>query len=592
MSITALLARCGQTEDPFKDFRNFLYYIFTEVFGFDTPGELQYDIADFLQKLPKSPDGIRRGQVQSMRGAGKTYIAITLALWFLYLDPDIKILTLSSIDRKAKDFVATARRIIDAAELLRPLKPKQAKDGEVDKDQKDNLLGFNVGAITKPSKELSLQSYAIFGAFTGCHPDVIISDDIETPENSLTVGKRDKLLSKAYEYESLINPGGYILHLGTPQSEDSVYLKLEKSGYPIRRWPCEAPDLNNQSACTNVSPWLLEKLKAGFIAPGDPTYPERFNRDALIQKLAIYGHTMYALQMLLDTSLADADRYVLKLKNLIVMDLHHEMAPQQVIWGTVDRLDWLEAQGVGKDIHYYGPAYKDDKFLQYTSGVMYIDPKGQGADGVGYAIVKALNGTLYALAVGQVAAGKGNDGSSEAALTKLAKLAFQHGIKKVVIEKNFGDGMYGKLLQPIMAKINGPTEIEQVHSGNNFKEARILDVLQPLTEQHKLVITPQVASNDTLMYQYTRLTRERGSLQHDDMIEALAMACAQLVDLVVIDADKAVAVNEQKQREQTVKEFVKGMQRLDFPGNTPKFGRAPTWSSRATRRWRTRPQRA
>lgn len=589
MSITKLLAMAGREDDPFRDFRNFVYYIFTKVFGFECPSALQYDIADFMQNLPMAKDGIRRGQVQSMRGAGKTYLAVALALWFLYLDPDIKILTLSSIDRKAKDFVALAATVIKESDLLQHLKPKLAKNGDVEKDQKDNLLGFNVGAITRPSKELSLQSYAIFGAFTGCHPDVIISDDIETPENSLTVGKRTKLLTKAYEYESLINPAGYIVHLGTPQSEDSAYSKLEKSGYPIRRWPSEAPALENEGACANVSPWILGKLRSGELTPGDPTYPERFNKDALLQKQAIYGPTMYALQMLLDTSLADKDRYPLKLRDLIVMDCHADMAPQQVVWGTSNKLEYIDPQGLPGDC-YFGPAHRDEKYLPYTTGVLYIDPKGRGADGVGYAVVKALNGTLYGLEAGQVAAGKGNDGASDAAMSKLARIALKWNIKKVVVESNFGDGMYTKLLAPIMAKINGPTAIEETHSKGQ-KELRILDVLEPLTAAHKLVVTPQVAGHDGLMYQYTRIRRESGCLQHDDMIEALAAACAQLVDLVQIDASKRVIENAEAEKEQMVKDFKRGMMRLDFQGPTPKFTNTRTWGSKATQRWAVRPGR-
>lgn len=586
-----LAKRAGSVEsNPFYDFRNFTYYLFTEAFGFESPSPLQYDIADFMQNLPIGKDKIRRGQVQSMRGAGKTYLAVTLGLWFLWMDPDIKVLALSSIDRKAKDFVALSRQLISTAPLLKHLKPKQAKDGDVERDQKDGAIGFDVGTITRPSKELSLQSYPIFGAFTGCHPDVIISDDIETPENALTVGKRAKLMSKAYEYESLINPGGYIVHMGTPQSEDSVYIKLEKSGYPIRRWPSEAPNLANQGACENVSPWILKAVRDGTMQPGDPTYPERFGKDQLMAKQSIYGPSMYALQMLLDTTLADKDRYPLRLRDLIVMDCHPEMAPQRVIWGTVNKVEHIDPQGLPGDC-YYGPASRDEKYIAYTASVMFIDPKGRGADAVGYAVVKALNGTLYALDVGQVAAGKGNDGASEAAMTKLAKIAQRWGIKRVAVEKNHGDGMYNKLLAPIMAKINGPTAVEE-RTSTGQKELRILDVLEPLVAVHGLVVTPQVASNDALMYQYTRLRRERGCLQHDDMIEALAAACAELVDLVQIDAEKQIASRSAKEKDEMIRAFQKGMTHLDFTGTVPKFTQGRTWGSKGTSRWGHRTERS
>jgi hypothetical protein len=346
-----------------------------------------------------------------------------------------------------------------------------------------------------------------------------------------------------------------------------------------------APALDDVTSVANVSPWILDKVRTGTWKPGSPTYPERFGLEALTVKQGIYGASMYALQMLLDTTLADKDRYPLKLKDLIVMDLHPEMAPENVIWGTVNKLDYIDPQGMPGDA-YYGPAARSEKYAPYTTGVMWIDPKGTGEDGVGYAVVKALNGILYACEVGQVAAGKGNDGASEAAMTKLAKIALKHKIKKVVVEKNFGDGMYTKLLGPIMAKINGPTEITE-YGAKGQKELRILAMLEPLLEVHKLVVSPQVAQNDKLMYQYSRLRREAGCLQHDDMIEALAMACGQLISLVQLDPEKRIEEAKKTEAAALVKEFRKGMHSFDFPSGVPQHTGVSNkgWSSRVSRRW-------
>lgn len=554
MNPTKLRVCAGKPGDPFSDFRNFIHYLFIEVRGWRYVGELQYDIADFLQHLQPSADGIRRGQVQSLRGAGKTEILVAYALWLLYLNPDVKILAISSTQDKSQAFVDLARQLINVSPLLSHLKPQRARDGLVEKDQKDNLHGFVVGAVTKVSKELSLASYPIFGTFTGSHPDVILSDDVETPENSLTVGKRDKLLSKLSEFLDLINPGGIIVIQGTPQSEDSVYNKIEKRGYTTRRWPARAPDLNDEKACVNVSPWILKLVREGVLKPGQPTYPERFGEAQLLAKEAEYGPTRFALQMMLDTNLADQDRYPLKLRNLVVMPLHPEMAPEAVLWGTTQPLS-IDPQGLPGD-GYFGPVYKAEKYAPYTTGVLFIDPKGSGADTVGYAVVKGLNGMLFALEVGGLAAGKGNDGSSESVMRKLAMIAKKYKIKKVVVEKNFGDGMYAKLLAPEMAKINGPTEITEVHSGG-IKEWRILDVLEPLVAQHKLVVDVTVAANDTLMYQYTRITRNKGSLRHEDELEALAGACAALAEIVALDPEQQEEVAKQKEKARMVRDFIK-----------------------------------
>jgi hypothetical protein len=75
-------------EDPFHDFRNFLYYIFKDVLLFGEPHPVQYDIADWMQNCPVSEDGIRRAQAQAMRGCGKTVIACAYVCWLWYINPD------------------------------------------------------------------------------------------------------------------------------------------------------------------------------------------------------------------------------------------------------------------------------------------------------------------------------------------------------------------------------------------------------------------------------------------------------------------------------------------------------------------------
>lgn len=545
-----------------EDFRVFASYVWQDCLRLPEPAPLQYDIADYMQNLPRSADGIARGQVQSMRGAGKTYLAAAFALWNLYRDPDCKLLIISSTTKRAREFVLLCRQIIDKGTLLHSLKPRLASEGSpTGKDQVDNAEAFDVGSLTKPSKDPSLTSYGIFSTFTGSHPDVIISDDIETPENALTFEKREKLYTSALEYESLINPKGTILYLGTPQSEESIYLKLEKS-YPIRRWPCRTPNPKDESASRNVAIYI----RSLDLPIGSPTYPERFGEDQLLEKESIYGPSMFALQMLLDTTLSDADRYPLKLKDLIVMDLNTEVAPARVVWGTTDKLK-LESVGLAGD-RFYGPGYVEQNFVAYQTGVMFIDPSGRGSDETAYAVVKALNGVLYCLDVGGW-----QGGHSEAVMTKLAKIAALHDIKRVVVETNFGDGMFEKLLQPHMARYCGPVQIDSKRSTGQ-KELRILDTLEPLIYNHRLVVDTRVAKDSTLMTQFTRLTRERGSLRHDDRIEALSGACAELSVLAMLDPEVRVQEMAEAAKAQLAKDWVQAVNSKGF--NSARFTQPDT----------------
>jgi hypothetical protein len=108
-------------------------------------------------------------------------------------------------------------------------------------------------------------------------------------------------------------------------------------------------------------------------------------------------------------------------------------------------------------------------------------------------------------------------------------VAKEQDVNYVVIESNFGDGMATQLLKPIMAKIH-PCSIEEVRH-NKQKELRIIDTLEPVMNQHKLVVNLEMIHQDfkldpdhQLFRQMTRLTKDRGSLRHDDLLDALAIA--------------------------------------------------------------------
>jgi hypothetical protein len=84
------------------------------------------------------------------------------------------------------------------------------------------------------------------------------------------------------------------------------------------------------------------------------------------------------------------------------------------------------------------------------------------------------------------------------------------------------------------------------------KEKRILDTLEPLMGSKRIVMDKGVIESDlktiqdyplatqhqySLIYQMTRLTREKGCLVHDDRLDALAIACNYFKEEAAADAD-------------------------------------------------------
>ncbi len=543
------LSHLDPTTDPFHDFRNFAYLIFTEILKFGEPHAIQYDIMDWMRGLPESQDGIRRGQVQAMRGCGKSVISCIYCCWLWYCNPTIRVCLICSNGVKAEESASLVKQIMDACELLHHLRPDPESDVVLHHGKKVRGLAKEQNKMTRfdvrgagPGKDPSFACYPLFGGWTGSHPDIIIPDDIEIPENSGTPGKRRKIIKKVQECESLILEGGTIMYMGTPQTEESVYFELDNKGYAIRKWPAELVDPAGEQA-EYVSPMLLQRVHDGE-SPGDPSYPERFPRERLIEKKA-KGLAYYALQMLLDPSYSDAARFPLKLRDLIIFDAPSDCAPTNIYYGGIlKRIPDLHPWGLGED-YFCGPGHIEPQYEKYTDLLMYIDPAGGGADSIGYCVAGVLNGIIYILDCGGM-----RGGNSATLMEKLSRLGFKHGVKKYIVESNWGgsktESAYAQLLQPILIKWNGQVSVE-LNYVTGQKETRILDTLEPIVGSHRLVVHSRCVyrkdddDRRNFLYQFTHLNRDRGALGYDDEIDACYGAVTQFVSHVVLDPSKREA---------------------------------------------------
>jgi hypothetical protein len=513
------------------------------------PTEAQFDIADWMQNLPRGEDTVHRGQIRAQRGEGKSELAACLVTWFLFLDPSLKILVIGSKEEKAEKIVRQARALIGHSPLMEHLVPRQSDAGK-HKAQADSNLQFDVAAAVFTGKEKSCKGVGIFGGYTGDHTDVIIVDDCEIPENSLTPLNRERLMRKLTELEHIRNPSGYVLVMGTPQTEESVYFKMEYRGYPSRVWPGEYTD------DPHLSPVFKERLQAGNVRLGDPLDPIRFDRAALDGKKSRMGLQDYALQVLLSPSLANADRYPLKLRNLIILDVPPTIGPVEVIWGTTNPRRDIECAGLPGDV-LHGPVVVGEEYKAYQDGVLYIDPSGRGADMTAFAVAKLLHGYVFVPEV----MGIPGVGHADTVMQEIARAVNEHQIRRVVVESNFGDGMFESLLAPVLARQCGPIAIESVKVTRQ-KELRIIDVLQPLTAQHRLVISSgavKLKSNllpsHQFQRQFSRITREKDSLDHDDLVDALAGACAQFAEQAVQDPVEVMEKEQEREKIRVAEEF-------------------------------------
>jgi len=517
-----------------RDFRNFLWLVWKHL-ELPEPTPVQYDISEYLQHGPK------RRIICAFRGVGKSYATSAYACWRLLLEPDDKILVVSASKERSDAFSVFTKRLIWEMPELQHLKP-------VD-DQRTSNVAFDVGPA-RAAHSPSVKSVGITGQMTGSRANIIIADDVETPANSETQLKRDKISELVKEFDSVVIPGGETIYLGTPQIEASLYNELTERGYTKRIWPSLYPSpAQVEKYAGTLAPYIEERLEKDNELVGESTDPTRFSNDDLMERQLSYGRTGFALQFQLDTTLSDANRYPLRMADLIVMDLDNEKAPEKPIWCNDPDKELKDVPNVGMTgDRMFRPMTTEGSWVPYDGIVMSVDPSGRGRDETAYAVVAILSGTLYVLDCG------GFDGGfAPEVLTSLAKKSKQYKVNEVIVESNMGAGAFTELLKPHYREIYPVTINEVWHSKS--KEARILDTLEPVWSNHKLImdasmirrdyestahLPPEKAQAYRLMHQATRIQRVKGALRQDDRLDALAMAVGYWVEQTGITVDEGM----------------------------------------------------
>lgn len=518
-----------------EDFRVFIYMVW-KMISLPDPTPIQYDIAHTLQNLPND-----RFIIEGFRGVAKSFITCAYAVWTLWRDPQKKVEIVSASKDRADANAIFIKRIIYTLPFLAHLKARP--------DQRDQQNLFDVGPAV-PDISPSIKSVGISGQLTGSRADLLIADDVEVANNSGTQTQRDKLNEAVKEFDAIIKPGGQIVYLGTPQNEMSLYNELQQRGYRCRIWTVLYPESLSEREFYGDR---LAKIIADIydenpdLYAGKPTDPRRFDEEEIYKRRLSYGKAGFALQFMLNTNLSDQEKYPLKVQDLMIANLSLDEANLKWYWSNDRQLRINDLPCVAlKGDYFYEPQGRSSEVYEYTGTVMAVDPSGRGKDETSYAVVKYLNGYLFVLEVGGT-----REGYSDSTLRQLANKAKMYGVNEIVVEGNFGDGMFSKLFAPVLNAVH-PCRITEVKNYAQ-KEARIIDTLEPVMMRHKLIVHKQVIIDDyqiyenapaySLIYQMTRLSRDRGALAHDDRLDALCMAVAYWLE--VMDRDEELGVLEQ-----------------------------------------------
>jgi len=531
------------------DFKLFLQALWSEL-DLPNPTRAQYAIADYLQHGPK------RLQIQAFRGVGKSWITGAFVLWTLFNNPEKKIMIISASKERADNMSIFLQKLIIETPWLVHLRPKSD-------DSRWSRISFDVAC--SPHQAPSVKSVGITGQLTGSRADLMILDDIEVPGNSMTEFMREKLLQLCTEAESILTPkqDSRIMFLGTPQTTFTVYRKLAERSYKPFVWPARYPRKVSQYEGL-LAPQLVEDIDQG--AEKWEVTDDRFDNEDLIEREASMGRSNFMLQFMLDTSLSDAEKFPLKCSDLIVTSVNPSTAPESVVWCS-------DPQNVIKDLptvglpgdYFYSPMQLQGTWDPYQETICSVDPSGRGSDETAAAFISQRNGFLYLHDMRAY-----RDGYSDNTLLDILKGCKKFGVTKLLIETNFGDGIVSELFKKHMQQTKQGIDIEEVRA-NVRKEDRIIDSLEPILNQHRLIIdrnviewdfksNPQAAPEERLLYmlfyQMSRMCREKGAIRHDDRIDALAQGVQYYTDALGISALEAIKNRKRDEWNSMIEEMI------------------------------------
>ena len=474
--------------EDLEDFRNFIFLVH-KFLGLDSPTELQFSIANDLQT------GGSREAIQAFRGCGKSHLSALYAIWTLYHHPNAKFLVVSAAKKRASEFVKFCKEVIDTCPFLVHMKPKEG--------QRNLSYCFDV-SYSNPSQTPSLEAKGIEGMITGCRADVIICDDLEVSINSMSVEAREKLQGLATEFEPILLPDGAvpsrIVYLGTPHSSSSIYNALPAQGYKVRRYPA-------------------------YDKEGQPTEPVRFPRKVLEKRRRGMGDSAFMLQYMLDTSLADQDKFPLKVSDLLISNvaLDPNFTYEEYMARKIPLDFHIGEAKAGDKAHY---CKHDGQRVSYTYKLLTLDPAGAGDDDFAYCVLGVKNGFVHVLAQGHW------EGFAGSRVDDIKEVAERYSVNEILVETNFGDELIINLLEPEIK-----TKITPVKNYTH-KCKRIISVLEPVLNQKKMVVDKSFLMNKGIQ-QFCNITPIKGSLKHDDYLDALATGVKHLSEHLRVNVKQA-----------------------------------------------------
>jgi hypothetical protein len=493
----------GEQKDPELAFRTFCHVLSRLVTGWTGFAPIHDDIINALM----DPSG--QILLLASRNSGKSSITQMYAAWLIHRNPLEIVVVLSSGSGLAKRNLKAVRDFIGGCPLLRSLAPSDECLDSAHQFVTPQANG-RIGAST------SFSAFGITSKITGLRAGVIIFDDVESKGDD-TPAAQESLDSLTAEAHHLLNPGGRIIALGTPQVLGmSIYGRWARSG----EWTLHRAKLFDEAHDGGTNPTLSSR------------WPQRWPDSELEKKRRGMPEREWNLHWRIDLSTEATDDKPLKLRNFITVN-HSPFAATfpTIIKPGGERLVHLETGVADADDFFRGPVMVSSENSRYLLTVAAVDPASgtQGNDEVGIAVV-SVTGQGKAVIRG-IAGMRGT--TAQDTLQKTAAYIHCFYPSKVVCEAR-EDSMYPAQLTSVLARRGFSIIVDKVHSGAR-KGVRILDAVGvPLSDDRLVLLEAVVTGNDAqeTIKQITHMTADARELRHDDRVDALAWALVTIAPMI------------------------------------------------------------
>jgi hypothetical protein len=543
-----------------NNFKEFYKYVFWWL-GHPHPTRDQLYMAKFTSEkvFTKEP-----AMLQAQRGLAKSLTVQILSSWLLLRNKNEIISVISATSARAESFITFVCRLFGLVPLLKHLEPRG-------NDRRSSRKIDVHGRMINDSPSLS--AFGVTSAKTGSRSSFLIYDDVEIPENSNTPSKREKLLDGVRDSANLGIAGVYReMAICTPQSSESVYnVLVEEDGFSRTIIPAEYPE--DMSVYEGDLAKHISRICKKYPSRIGTATDKRNNMQHLMSQKP-KGKARYKLHYMLDTMMTDAERYPLKLNDLIVMDLDDKKAPIDIFYSSAnkDTLYDIKNSGLrGDNLH--SPSFVSEETKEYEGIAMFVDPSGRGADETGWCVTANLAGKIFLLDFGGI---KG--GYDIQSLEYLANVAKRFQVQLIQVESNFGDGSFAELLKPVVSRIYKKAYrekelkdergvfIEDVRAFTQ-KEKRIIETIEPVLMQHRLIVNKSSLIKDAekpnqeyrFTYQMTHLTMEANSLSHDDIIDVVEMGVSYWQQVLAKDEQEELNKYKEEQEDLEIQRFLEEM---------------------------------